>query len=40
VAGVLIGTTGLSAPRFLDGSIQARIGGAGGILLISPVDKL
>jgi diguanylate cyclase (GGDEF)-like protein len=40
VARVLIGTTGLSAPRFLDGSIQARIGGTGGILLMSPADKL
>ena len=40
VAGVLIGTTGLSAPRFLDGSIQTRIGGTGSILLISPADKL
>lgn len=40
VRAVLIGTTALAAPGFLDLLLQGRIGESGGFLLISPRDKL
>lgn len=40
VTAVLIGTAELSAHGFLDHLLQARIGESGGILLVSPRDRL